>query len=71
MISTVTTTTTQVTTTEVMTLSIIAVVSLIVFLALKEILSSEAEHKSVGILFERCKRGYNTFITSICCHSCL
>ena len=47
MISTVTTTTTTVTTTEVMTLSIIAVVSLIVFLALKEILSSEAEKKSV------------------------
>jgi len=47
MISTVTTTTTTVTTTEVMTLSIIAVVALIVFLALKEILSSESESKSV------------------------
>ena len=47
MISTVTTTTTTVTTTEVMTLSIIAVVSLIVFLALKEILNSESENKSV------------------------
>ena len=45
MISTVTTTTTTVTTAEVMTYSIIAVVALIVFLALKEILSSEAENK--------------------------
>ncbi len=47
MISTVTTTTTTVTTAEVMTYSIIAVVSLIVFLALKEIMSSESENKSV------------------------
>ncbi|MCK9152012.1 hypothetical protein [Methanobacterium alcaliphilum] len=43
MISTVTTTTTTVTTTEVMAYSIIAVVALIGFLALKEILSSETE----------------------------
>jgi hypothetical protein len=46
MISTVTTTTTTVTTAEVMTYSIIAVVSLIVFLAIKEILSSETGMKS-------------------------
>lgn len=45
MISTVTTTTTTVTTAEVMTYSVIAVVALIVFLALKEILSSEAENR--------------------------
>ena len=42
MISTVTTTTTTVTTTEVMAYSVIAVIALITFLALKEILSSEA-----------------------------
>ena len=47
MISTVTTTTTTVTTAQVITYSIIAVVTLIVFLALKEILSSETERKSV------------------------
>lgn len=46
MISTVTTTTTTVTTTEVMAYSIIAVVALIIFLALKEILSSEADRHS-------------------------
>lgn len=45
MISTVTTTTTTVTTAEVMTYSVIAVVSLIVFLALKEIMSSEAGNR--------------------------
>lgn len=43
MISTVTTTTTTVTTTQVMAYGIIAVISLIVFLALKEILSAEAD----------------------------
>ena len=43
MISTVTTTTTTVTTAQVMAYSIIAVVSLIIFLALKEILSSETD----------------------------
>ena len=43
MISTVTTTTTTVTTTEVMAYSIIAVISLIAFLAIKEILSSEID----------------------------
>lgn len=43
MISTVTTTTTTVTTTQVMAYGIIAVIALIVFLALKEILSAEAE----------------------------
>ncbi|MBM4240667.1 MAG: hypothetical protein FJ150_03220 [Euryarchaeota archaeon] len=43
MISTVTTTTTTVTTAQVMAYSIIAVISLIAFLALKEILSSEAD----------------------------
>ena len=47
MISTVTTTTTTVSTADVMTFSIIAVVSLIVFLALKEILSSESERETV------------------------
>jgi len=41
MISTVTTTTTTTTTVQVMTCSIIAVVTLILFLALKEILGSE------------------------------
>lgn len=45
MISTVTTTTTTVTTAEVMTYSIIAVVALIIFLALKEILSSETGNR--------------------------
>ena len=43
MISTVTTTTTTVTTTEVMAYGIIAVIALIVFLALKEILSADAD----------------------------
>lgn len=43
MISTLTTTTTTVTTTQVMAYSIIAVISLIAFLAIKEILSSEAD----------------------------
>jgi len=43
MISTVTTMTTTVTTTQVMGFSIIAVIALIVFLALKEILSAEAD----------------------------
>lgn len=43
MISTVTTTTTTVTTTQVMAYGIIAVIALIVFLALKEILSAEAD----------------------------
>jgi len=47
MISTVTTTTTTVTTAEVMTYSIIAVVALIVFLALKEIMSSETDKRSI------------------------
>jgi len=47
MISTVTTTTTTISTAEVMTFSIIAVVSLIVFLTLKEILSSESERETV------------------------
>jgi type IV secretory pathway VirB6-like protein len=42
MISTVTTTTMTLTQTQVMSLGVIAVISLIVFLALKEILSSEA-----------------------------
>lgn len=43
MISTVTTTTTTVTTAQVMTYGVIAVISLIVFLALKEILSADAD----------------------------
>lgn len=43
MISTVTTTTTTVTTTQVVAYSIIAVVTLIAFLALKEILSAEGD----------------------------
>ena len=43
MISTVTTTTTTVTTTQVMAYGIIAVIALIVFLALKEILSAESD----------------------------
>ena len=47
MISTVTTTTTTVTTAQVMAYSIIAVVSLIVFLAMKEILSSETNKPSI------------------------
>jgi len=42
MISTVTTTTTTTTMGEVMAYSVMAVIALIVFLALKEILSSEA-----------------------------
>ncbi len=48
MISTVTTTTTMVTTAQVMTYSIIAVGSLIVFLALKEIMSSETHKKGIS-----------------------
>lgn len=52
MISTVTTTTTTVTTAQVMTFSIIAVVSLIVFLALKEILSSETDRPSVKLFLK-------------------
>jgi len=52
MISTVTTTTTTVTTAQVMTYSIIAVVSLIVFLALKEILSSETDRPSVKLFLK-------------------
>lgn len=52
MISTVTTTTTTVTTAQVMTYSIIAVVSLIVFLAIKEILSSEIEKPSVKLFLK-------------------
>jgi hypothetical protein len=47
MISTVTTTTTTVTTPEVMAYSIIAVIALIVFLAIKEILSSETENPKI------------------------
>ena len=47
MISTVTTTTTTVTTPEVMAYSIIAVIALITFLAIKEILSSETENQKV------------------------
>jgi hypothetical protein len=43
MISTVTTTTTTVTTAQVMTYSVIAVVTLLVFLALREILNAGAE----------------------------
>ncbi|MGB9937091.1 MAG: hypothetical protein ACPK7O_05175 [Methanobacterium sp.] len=43
MISTVTTTTTTVTTAQVMAYGIIAVISLIIFLALKEILSAESD----------------------------
>lgn len=45
--TTVTTATTTVTTADVMTYSMVAVVALIVFLALKEIMSSEAENRSV------------------------
>ncbi|MCE5213384.1 MAG: hypothetical protein LLF83_01515 [Methanobacterium sp.] len=52
MISTVTTTTTTVTTAQVMAYSIIAVVSLIVFLALKEILSSETHKPSVKLFLK-------------------
>lgn len=52
MISTVTTTTTTVTTVQVMAYSIIAVVSLIIFLALKEILSSESERPSVKLFLK-------------------
>jgi hypothetical protein len=47
MISTVTTTTTTVTTAQVMTYSLIAIGSLIVFLALKEIMSSESGNKNI------------------------
>lgn len=43
MISTVTTTTTTVTTAQVMAYGVIAVISLIIFLALKEILSADAD----------------------------
>jgi len=43
MISTVTTTTANVTATEIMSYSFIAIVTLIVFLVAKEILSAEAE----------------------------
>ncbi|MDP2836386.1 MAG: hypothetical protein CVV28_10270 [Methanobacteriales archaeon HGW-Methanobacteriales-1] len=46
MISTVTTTTTAVTLGQVMTYSIIAVIALILFLALKEILSSEVNYSN-------------------------
>lgn len=52
MISTVTTTTTTVTTAQVMAYSIIAVVSLIVFLAFKEILSSETDRPSVKLFLK-------------------
>ncbi len=47
MISTVTTTTTTVTTAQVMTYSIIAVGSLIVFLAIKEIMGSESGNRNI------------------------
>ncbi len=47
MISTVTATTATTTTAQIMAYGIIAVVSLIVFLALKEILSSETGRPSV------------------------
>lgn len=46
MISTVTTTTTAVTLGQVMTYSIMAVIALILFLALKEILSSEVNYSN-------------------------
>lgn len=52
MISTVTVTTAAVTTAQVMTYSIVAVVSLIVFLALKEILSSETDRPSVKLFMK-------------------
>lgn len=52
MISTVTATTATVTTAQVMAYSIIAVVSLIVFLALKEILSSETDRPSVKLFMK-------------------
>ncbi len=52
MISTVTATTATTTTAQVMAYSIIAVVSLIVFLALKEILSSETEKHSVKLFLK-------------------
>ncbi len=52
MISTVTATTAAVTTAQVMAYSIIAVVSLIVFLALKEILSSETDRPSVKLFIK-------------------
>lgn len=52
MISTVTATAVAVTTGQVMSYSIIAVVSLIVFLALKEILSSETDRPSVKLFLK-------------------
>jgi len=52
MISTVTEPTAAVNTAQIMTYSIIAVVSLIVFLALKEILSSETERPSVKLFLK-------------------
>lgn len=45
--TTVTTAATTVTTSDVMTYSLVAVVALILFLALKEIMSSETEKRSV------------------------
>ncbi len=52
MISTVTATAVAVTTGQLMSYSIIAVVSLIVFLALKEILSSETDRPSVKLFLK-------------------
>lgn len=52
MISTVTAAMAATTTDQVMTYSIIAVVSLIVFLALKEILSSETDKTSVKLFLK-------------------
>jgi hypothetical protein len=47
MISTVTTTTTTVTTAQVMTYSLIAIGSLIIFLALKEVMSAESGNLNI------------------------
>jgi len=52
MISTVTATMAGLNTAQIMTYSIIAVVSLIVFLALKEILSSETKRPSVKLFLK-------------------
>ena len=62
MISTVITTTTAVTA-QVMAYSIIAVVFLIIFLALKEILSSETDRPSIKVVTERIRVANHTLTT--------
>ncbi len=61
MISTVTTTTTTVTTTQVVAYSIIAVVTLIALLALKEILSAEDKNPHIASFL----RGANVAIVPL------